>query len=180
MAEQERITVLLHRMSLGDRNAEHSLYAQAATRLKRISQAMMSKEVRTGGFQASDLVQEAYVQKSKHFRRLAILDGDHFFALMTRGMKQILIDRARSKAAIKRVHSEEVFQAGSPANSEYGDLSRCLQRLKALDPNVYLVLRLRNDEGLKWEEIAGRLGRQPWQVRRDFAFGLQWLREQMS
>lgn len=180
MEAHNNITSLLEQIQLGNETATESLYAQAAERLKRISRSLMTREGVTAGFQASDLVQEAYLQKSSQVKRVGVTGREHFFALMRLGMKQILVDRARRKSAIKRTQPEGAYRCEASPDARTEDLGRSLEKLKELDAKVYLVLRLRNDYGLQWGEIAERVGRQQWEVRRDFAFAVHWLREQMQ
>lgn len=180
MEARLNITSLLQQIQLGNDAASESLYAQAAERLKRISRSLMTKEGITAGFQASDLVQEAYLQKGAQVRRIGVTGREHFFALMRLGMKQILVDRARRKSAMKRTQPDGAYRCEAAPDARIEDLGRSLEKLKEMDVKVYLVLRLRNDYGLQWSEIAERVGRQQWEVRRDFAFAVHWLREQMQ
>lgn len=174
------ITMLLQRISLGDRMASEALYREAAERLRDIARRMMSKERATAGFAASDLMQEAYVRKKQAIEKQGLKDGQHFFAIMKKAMRETLVDRARAKTAAKRTQRDEMWGAPPAADVRLEDLARNMARLKQLDEKVYQIVRMRNDLGLTWEAIGERTGKPVWEARREYGFALRWLREHMG
>ena len=95
------LTVLLRRWSSGDREALDLLVPMIYAELKRIASLHMRREHNPGTLQASALVNEAYVRLAggpvADFTTRA-----HFFALASRVMRQILVDRARTRNRVKR------------------------------------------------------------------------------
>ncbi len=160
------------------------MFALAARRLRSISAAMISREAGTGSFDASDLLQEAYLQKAERLAPgLPVRDSEHFFSLMARGMRQILIDRSRFRQAQKRRAPEdwdpETWTVSRP-NPRTAELAQLRERLAKLDPQAYRILCYKTDFGLRWEEIARRTGLSVWQCRAEYNHALHWLRKQMA
>ena len=181
MGEEIHLTELIQRMQGGDRDAGNSLFAAAAARLRKMSSALMMSE-KTLGFHASDLVQEAYAQKVSGGRLHAeVKSREHFFSLMALGMRQVLMDRGRTRNAQKRQmpHAEEWLHAKRP-DRRLMDLSTALHKLEKVDPDSCSVVRLKHDFGLTWDEIAQRTGRSVWQVRGVYDHAVRWLRAEIS
>jgi RNA polymerase sigma factor (TIGR02999 family) len=181
MAEQTQLTELIHRMQNGDREAGNSLFAAAAARLRKMSAALMASE-RTAGFHASDLVQEAYAQKVSGGRlHTEIKSREHFFSLMAVGMRQVLMDRGRTRGAQKRqVPPAEEWLSAQRPDRRLIDLSTALQKLEKVDPDSCAIVRMKHDYGLTWEEIAVRTGRSVWQARAEYDHAVKWLRAEIG
>ncbi len=180
MDQSVRLTELIHRMQGGDRVAGNSLFAAAATRLRKMSAALMATE-KTSGFHASDLVQETYAQKIAGLRLQAcVTNREHFFSLMAIGMRQVLVDRGRIRSAQKRQGPslEEREQSQLP-DRRLIDLRTATRKLEKLDPEGCAVMRLKHDHGLTWEEIGLSTGRSVWQVRTEYAHAVDWLRAEI-
>ncbi len=179
MDQAASLTELVRRMQQGDRQASNSVFAAAAQRLRSISQSLLSREPATGGFDASDLVQEVYGQKLAALdSRIKINDREHFFSLVANGMRQVLTDRARSKSAIKRqAPSGQQRTAHQPPHH---DLLSALQKLEKLDPLAHQIVRLKNDYGFTWEEVQSATGIPLKRARNEYNHAIHWLREQLK
>jgi len=164
----------------GELLANETLYRQAASRLQRMARSLMAGEGKTAGFGPSDLVQEAILQKRLKVGFSAVSDTEHFFALMRRGMKQVLVDRSRRRDADKRQIPTPDNALHAVADPRLDDLGKALRRLRSLDARAYKVLRLRSVEGYKWEEIAEMVNINVWDARRDYGFALNWLRQHLE
>ncbi|WP_106089208.1 ECF-type sigma factor [Enhygromyxa salina] len=97
---QQPVTGYLRAWRAGDAAAFDKLIEVVHTELHRLARARMGGERAGHTFSPTDLVSEAYL-------RLVGADVDwhdraHFFAVAARTMRQILVDHARAKAALKR------------------------------------------------------------------------------
>src|SRR5262245_14244449 len=95
------VTQLLIRLRAGERAALDELMPIMYVELRRIARAFMSRQREGHTLQPTALVNEAYI---KLFGDLEpqLTDRAHFVALMSRVMRQVLVDHARSSAAAKR------------------------------------------------------------------------------
>ncbi len=86
----------------------------------------------------------------------------HFIAVAARAMRQILVDRARSKGAIKRggdQHHTSLTGVGDTPNEPLDVLAldRALTELERVDPRAAEVVLLRTFGGMSVEEVAAAL-----------------------
>lgn len=119
-----------------------------------------------------------------------VADPDRFRATWTRAMVSVLNDLYRRQRASRRAGFDPVPLAEEPAAPEAADtetlpvLREVLEQLAALDERAgsrnALVVSLRYHEGLTWREIAAVLDSSITSVRRDWAFGMAWLRHQLE
>lgn len=94
------VTRLLHRVRGGDQSALDELMPLVYGELRRIARAFMRR--RQGQtLQPTAVVNEAFI-KLFDDARPDVADRAHFLALMSRVMRQVLVDHARSAAADKR------------------------------------------------------------------------------
>jgi RNA polymerase sigma factor (TIGR02999 family) len=101
-------------------------------------------------------------------------DRSHFFALASKVMRQILVDRARARATLKRgakrrvtTFDEQTIAADEQADSLL-DLDEALNRLASVAPRLAHVVECRFFGGMTDAEIADVLGVTERTVRRDW------------
>jgi RNA polymerase sigma factor (TIGR02999 family) len=128
--------------------------------------------------QPTALVNEAFLRLAKHDGE--IRDRAHFFAVAATAMRQTLIDRARSRKALKRggPEKERVTLSGIPAPDGGIDLivlDDLLTRLAALDERQARLVELRFFAGLTEEEAAETLGVSLRTVQKDWRKARAWL-----
>lgn len=181
MSNTGSLTELIQRMQVTrDRAAADAVFAAAAGHLRSLARKVMSREASNGSFGVSDLVQELYVQKAARLGAVnLVVNREHFFSLMARGMRQILIDRGRRRRAAKRVEPESSAQSMSAPDAELVLLRQLKERFRELDPAAHRVLALRLDQGLTWEEISSHTGLRVSQCRSEYAHALHWLRKRI-
>jgi RNA polymerase sigma factor (TIGR02999 family) len=111
-------------------------------------------------------------------------DRAHFFAIVARIMRRILVDHARKRGAGKRGGSAiRVSGAELRAPSRSLDLEAlddALGRLESLDPTQVRVVELRYFGGLSVAETAEALGVSPATVKRDWSVARLWLRRELE
>lgn len=133
------------------------------------------------------LVHEAYLKLSGH-ARLQMEDRRHFFFTVARAMRQIVVDHARRRSALKRgggvspVKMDEEMAAVSPAGGglDFEALDEALARLAACDMRLGQVVELRFFGGLSMEEIGGLLGLSERTLKRDWRKARAFLHRELS
>src|ERR1051325_4929929 len=95
------VTQLLVRLRAGERGALDELMPIMYVELRRIARSYMSRQRSGHTLQPTALVNEAYL---KLFGDLEpqLADRAHFVALMSRVMRQVLVDHARTGTAAQR------------------------------------------------------------------------------
>jgi RNA polymerase sigma factor (TIGR02999 family) len=127
------------------------------------------------------LVHEAYL-KLASAHHPAWRDRSHFLALASRAMRQILVDRARKRATVKRggafalVTLDDEALAAEDRPEELLALDEALDRLTAVSPRLGRLVELRFFGGLSEEEIADVLQVTTRTVQRDWAKARMLLR----
>jgi RNA polymerase sigma factor (TIGR02999 family) len=131
------------------------------------------------------LVHEAYLKLAGDPQR-SWRDRAHFMALAAVAMRQILIDRARARATLKRggglaqVTLDEGALAGEEQPESLLAVDEALKELAALAPRLARVVELRFYGGLTEEEIAEIMGVTTRTVQRDWSKARMLLRRALE
>lgn len=185
------ITSLLKAWGRGDSTALDRLTPLIYEQLHRMARSSMRNERPGHTLQATALVNEAFL-RLVDTRDLNWTDRAHFFAVCARVMRRILVDAARSRAAIKRgglVHRVEHSTAvdfdrlpdpGTEMSAQVCALDEALDALARLDPRRAQVIELRFFGGLTVEETGQVLQVSPQTVMRDWRLARAWLARELS
>jgi RNA polymerase sigma factor (TIGR02999 family) len=179
-AECSETTQLLRAWASGDRGALEQLTARVYDELRRIAGNVMQDERPGRTIQTTDLVHEAYL-KLIDVTNVDWQHRAHFFAVSSRIMRRILLDRARRRVAAKRggatprVNLDEVPDIGSGRTRELIALDDALNALEKIDPRKAQVVELRFFAGLSVEETAEVLKVSSDTVMRDWRLARAWL-----
>lgn len=185
------ITRLLKAWGRGDSSALDRLTPLVYEHLHRMARSYMRNERPGHTLQATGLVHEAFL-RLVGTRDLDWTDRVHFFAVCARVMRRILLDAARSRAAVKRggpdgraVHAtaadlEDVPTPGAAMSAEICALDEALNALAGIDPRRAQVIELRFFGGLTVEETAQVLQVSPQTVMRDWRLARVWLARALS
>jgi RNA polymerase sigma factor (TIGR02999 family) len=101
-------------------------------------------------------------------------------------MRQILIDHARTRGAVKRgsgfkhIGLEEELIVSHERDHDLIALDAALQQLEALEPRKARVVEMRFFGGLSVEESAEVLQVSEITIRRDWQFAKTWLLREIS
>jgi RNA polymerase sigma factor (TIGR02999 family) len=102
-------------------------------------------------------------------------------------MRQILIERARARDALKRgggaprvTFDEGLAAAAEPRDFDMVALDAALERLAALDAGQARIVELRFFGGLSIEETAEAMGISPATVKRHWALARAWLARELQ
>jgi RNA polymerase sigma factor (TIGR02999 family) len=157
----------------GNREALGQLVPLVYQRLREMAHARLAGQGRDASIDTTTLVHEAYLrlvdQSRAHWR-----DRTHFFAVAATAMRQIVVDRARRRGAIKRgggVRAALLDEAGPGVDARTEEilaLNEALDRLGALNERLAKMVELRFFAGLSIEETAEVLGIEARTVNRDW------------
>jgi RNA polymerase sigma factor (TIGR02999 family) len=178
------VTGLLLKWGEDDQAALDQLIPLVHQELHRIARCCMAGERPENSFQATALVNEAYVRLVDG-KTVAWHDRAHFMAVAARVMRRILVDHARARHYEKRGgHAQKVtFDEGlvvvSEPRQDFVALDDALQALHAIDERKSRVIELRFFGGLSVEETAAMLKVSPDTVMRDWRLAKVWLRRQI-
>jgi RNA polymerase sigma-70 factor, ECF subfamily len=159
--------------------------------LRRIAAGYVRGERPGQTIQATALVNEAFVRLAGE-RARQFNGRTHFLAIAALSMRQILVQRARARNAIKRgggpqrVTLDDInvanVEAGfsrpelAPGDVDILALDEALSRLAALDAELAKVVELRYFGGLTVEEVADVMSTSPATVKRQWALARAWLK----
>jgi RNA polymerase sigma factor (TIGR02999 family) len=185
MPSPVEVTQLLHAWSGGDRAALDQLMPVVYTELHRLAQHYLRGERQDHSLQTTALVNEAYL-RLLNVQNVQWQDRAHFFAISSRLIRQILVDRARRRGYQKRgggrkhVELEESAVLDPGRDGELLALDEALEALAEFDERKSRVVELRFFGGLSLEEAAAVLDVSPDTVRRDWRLAKSWLRKYLS
>ncbi|MFO0840650.1 MAG: ECF-type sigma factor [Phycisphaerae bacterium] len=183
----ENLTVLLRAAAAGDSHACATLLPRVYQELRQLAAQRLASEARGQTLQATALVHEAYIRLVESGTEWSGLG--HFFGAAARAMRQILVDRARARHAIKRggdrVRSgEDVLQRVPSLDDSRHDellaLDEALSRLEARDPRKAQIVLLRYFAGLSIADTAAALDLSATTVKDEWTFARAWLQSELS
>jgi RNA polymerase sigma factor (TIGR02999 family) len=178
------ITQLLRAWSAGEQGALDRLLPIVYEDLRRLARRHMAGERQQSMMQATALVNEAYV-RLVDARQATWTDRAHFFAVCAKVMRNILVDAARTRRALKRgadvtiVELDEALAMAPNASVGPIELDLALEKLSAFDPRKAQVVELRIFGGLKVEETAEVLKISTDTVTRDMHLATAWLKREL-
>ena len=169
----------------GDEQALAALLPLVYDELRRLAARYMRRERPGQTLQATALVHDAYLRLLRD-SHLSWQNRAHFFGIAARSMRQILIERARTRGAAKRGGSRirVTFEPGLIAAAQAPELDlealdEALTRLAALDAELARVVEVRFFGGLSIEETAEALNVSPATVKRRWTLAKAWLAREL-
>lgn len=177
------VTRILEAIYAGDPQAVDQLLPLVYEELRTLAAQRLAHEKPGQTLQATALVHEAFLRLVGEQR----FDGrHHFFAAAAEAMRRILIDRARSKASVRRggarrrIPIDEIRLATETSSDDLLDIDEALGRLAKLDPTRAELVKLRFFAGLTMPEAAATLGLSVATAERYWAFARAWLHAQLT
>ncbi len=158
---------------------------EAYDELRRIARRYMAREKSGRTLQATALVNEAYLKLAKEKARFW-KNRSHFCAIAAGSMREILVERARARAAVKRggsrvqVSFENIASVRDERPIDLLALDEALEKLDKMDPDLARVVELRFFGGLTIEEVAEYLHSSPATVKRGWSMARAWLKHEME
>ena len=181
------VTALLAQSRDGDPSAVAQLYPLVYDQLLQIARNQRRRRGGAPTLNTTALVHEAFVKLAGKERPKAT-DRAHFMAIAATAMRQILIDYARRRSALKRggdartVSFDEIEAAlasGPGFSDDKADalaaLDRALSRLRQHSERQGRLVECRFFAGMSIAETAEALGISPATVKRDWLLAQAWL-----
>lgn len=176
------ITQLLQAAGAGDGKAEEELLRAVYAELRQMAQSWMARTPPGQTLQPTALVHEAFVRMVGREQ-----DGwenrGHFFFAASRAMRDILVERARAKATLKRggdrrrVDFESLAVATQAPDEDLLALDDVLSKFAERYPWEHRIVMVRFFGGLTNEEAAHALSVPLRTIERDWRFARAWLRD---
>lgn len=152
--------------------------------LRKIARGQMSRESGPQTLSATALVHEAWLRVGSEVRWQS---RRHFFGAAAEAMRRIMIERARSKARMKRgggdlerVDFAEVEIESPSMPDDLLAVDEALAKLMLEDHEAGEIVSLRYFAGLKWSEIAEMTGLSERELNRQWEYARAWLRAEMA
>ena len=185
MSRTHEITDLLQAWARGDSQALAKLIPLVDQELRKIARAYMLNERAGHTLQTTALVHEALIR---------LLEGEkidwqsrrHFYALVAKRMRQVLIEHARAQLALKRgqraehIELDDAILLTTEQSQELVLLDEALEKLAAIDERKAAVVEYRYFGGFTVEEVADILDIAPSTVEREWRLARSWLKREMT
>lgn len=184
----QQVGHLLDRLREGDQAALDELMPLVYAELRRIARGFFRGQRPNLTLQPTALVNEAYMKLSES-AQLELTDRSHFLALMSRAMRQVLVDHARAVNAAKRGGRQEripwdtnieVAAAGGEHQLKVLELDAALEALTRENESLARLIEMHYFGGMTAEEAAVVVGRSAHAVRHDLRLARAWLRRQLT
>lgn len=179
------VTRILSAIEQGDNHAADQLLPLVYDDLRREAARYMARESPGQTLQPTALVHAAWLRlvDVEHAQRWN--SRGHFFAAAAEAMRRILVEKARSKRALKRGAGQQprdvhdIEPAAPTADDDVLALDEALQEFEKLDATKAQLVKLRYFAGLTMEEAAAALQVSPATAHRYWSYARAWLHRQM-
>ena len=183
--ENADVTILLHRIKLGDASAASEIMPLIYNELHAIAGKHMRQERKDHTLQATILVDEAFMRLAGN-SKIDWQNRAHFFAVASCAMRRVLIDYARAAKAEKRpkAHQQVELESGLAALDEHSidilALDEALAKLAVWDPRKSQIVEMRFFAGLSFDDIAETLAISARTAKRDWTMARAWLYAELT
>src|SRR5262245_49109090 len=183
--ERDPTQVLIAASGEPGASAREELFVLLYDELHACASRLMRRERPDHTLRPTALVHEAYLRLVDQAR----VDGSDralFGRIAARAMREILVDHARRRNALKRggratrITLDTDAAAAPDVTLDVLAVHEALEGLKALDVRAAGVVEMRIFAGMTLDEIAAVLGVSRRTVDGDWAFARRWLAREMS
>ena len=184
-ASSHELTELLRGWNDGDQKVLERIVELAYPELRKIARRCLRRERPEHTIQATALVHEAYLRLFDIWQ-VRWQDRGHFFAIIAKVMRRILIEYARAQGCSKRgggrrrVNLDEALVISAESDPEIVRLDEALEKLAGFDSRKAQVVEMRYFGGLTSDEVASVLGISRQSVNRDWSLAKAWLVREMT
>lgn len=177
------VTRLLRDWRNGNDDALDQLLPLVYDDLRRLAGYYMRHERPEHTLQPTALVNEAYIRLVG--ANVSWKDRAHFFAVVARLMRRLLVDHARSHQRAKRenglkVALDEVTEVPKKPTLDLLALDRALTQFATFDPRKVEIIELHFFGRLSNDEVAEALGISRATVQRELRLAKAWLKHQLQ
>ncbi len=180
------LTGLLQAWDRGDATALDQLAPLLHAELRRLARSILAREQGANGWQATELVHEAYLRLLGWQKTVRWQNRAHFFSTTAAMMRRVLVDAARTRKAAKReagvapVSLDAIDVAAPQASVDVIAVADALTALAAVSPRASQVVELRFFGGFSVEETAEALAVSPRTVNTDWNTARAWLSRELT
>lgn len=185
MAKKEDITQLLNKTH-EDQEAHAEVYPLVYQQLRRIANQRMNREGGDHTYSKTELVHEAYLKMISQ-SEMNYQNRSHFLAICSSCMRQILIDYARKKNAVKRgrdydkyTYVDGLVESQGQDLQELIDIDDAMKRLEELNSRLSQIVEMKFFGEMKIKEIAEVLDISESTVHRDWLKARGWLYQDLK
>jgi RNA polymerase sigma factor (TIGR02999 family) len=189
MPEQSDVTGLLLAAADGDSSAMERLLPIVYSELRDMAHRRLGDERTDHTLGTTGLVHEAYL-KLADLDRLNWQNRAQFMAIVSRLMRQILVDYARRRRTARRgggrpkielgAVAEQVATTQAVSTTEILALHQALEQLEDINDRHARVVECRFFGGMSIRETAEALSLSPATVKRDWVMARAWLNRELS
>lgn len=178
-SRSKAVTQLLNRWTHGDEQALHDLAPVVYEELRRLAHYYLRSERPEHTLESAALVNEAYLRLLGG-QPVELQNRDHFFAVASRLMRQILVDYARNRKAAKRdggcrISLSNVGDISVANDKDLVALDHALEELAGIDERQARIVELKFFGGLSSSSAATVLDISRATVDREWAVARLWL-----
>ncbi len=183
--EISRILRALNSGAIDHEVATDRLFTLVYQELHSLASLLMNGECSEHSLQSTGLVHEAYL----HLVRDDVNDWEnraHFFGVAARAMRQILVDYARRKQAVKRggdwirISFDENVGINQNIDFRILDLDTALTRFAQKDQRMARIAEMRIFGGMRVKEVALVMGISRSTVQGDWRVAKMWLNRELA
>lgn len=172
-------------MSANAPDDDHPFTGTLYAELRALAGYHLQNERTDHTLQPTEIVHEALIRLQPHLEQ-AKLERRHLVALVSRTMRRVLVDHARTRAAAKRPSSamrvtlSEAARVSERSFEHVLDLNLALERFAATDPRAAEVTEMMIFGGYTQDEVADHFGVSVRTVGGDFAIAKAWMRRELA
>lgn len=173
-------------MRNGDPEATNQLFARVYDNLRGMAKNLIRNTERPWTAEESGALVNAACQRILEQDNLDAENRKHFFFLLSRAMRDTLIDDARADAAVKRggrhrrVALDDVAGDTDAGTYSMDDIRKAIDELHDEDAKAAEVVMLRFFGGRSLAETAELMGYSFANARRDWEYARAWLHKRLS
>lgn len=166
-------------------NTTSELFEQVYDRLHLLAQRQFHRQPASSTLQPTALIHEVWVRFARA-PACEFQDREHFLAVATTAMRQILVDRARRRKSSKRGGDQErltltdAFAVTDHPHMDVLVVDELLTRLAALSPRQARTVELRVFAGMTVTEVATVLCVSVATVEKDWRRARAWMRVELG
>ncbi len=178
------VTRVLQDANRGDSEAAFDLLPLVYEELRSLARARLRKLPPGQTLQATALVHDAYLRLLDENSRWG--SRSDFVAAAACAMRDILVEQARRKSALKRggdrqrVHSDQAAPVVDPPSDEVLAIEEAIQRLERVDPRKGQIVNMRYFARMTTAETAAALGISVATVGREWRYIRTWLERELG
>jgi RNA polymerase sigma factor (TIGR02999 family) len=184
--DSNQLTLLLQQVGGGDKEAMEKLISIAYPELRRIAANRLRAERAGHTLQPTALVNEVYLRLFGS-EPIAWQNRAHFFAVVAKQMRFILVDHARRKnkdgafaLTLEGHEGADLWRLAVQTDEEMIALDEALRQFEEIDARAAQGVELRFFGGLTLQEAAEVLRVDVATVKRDWIFARSWLYKQLG